>query len=263
MPSQMPVLFIGHGSPMNAIRDNVFTQKWREIGGRLPTPKAILCVSAHWYTPETRFSNLENPEQIYDMYGFPKSLYEYKYPAKGSPEMVEITRKLLKMESVIDNSWGIDHGTWSVLSKLYPKADIPVYQMSINSHLTIEAHYALGQKLKSLRALDVLIIGSGNVVHNLNHVNFNMLGGYPYAETFDAYVKAHISNRNIEKIIHYEQSGESSKQAFYTLEHYLPLIYALGASDEDDSLEVFNDQCVAGSLSMTSYLWRSIKKSQS
>lgn len=256
MSIQMPVLFIGHGSPMNAIEENVFTQKWREVGAILPKPKVILCVSAHWYTPKTRFSDLENPEQIYDMYGFPESLYEHKYPVKGSPEMVETTRALLEIESVIDNSWGIDHGTWSVLSNLYPKADIPVYQLSIDSNLSVEAHYELGKKLKPLRALGVLIIGSGNVVHNLNQVNFNMQEGYSYAETFDAYIKANISNRKIEQVIHYKNAGDSSKQAFYTLEHYLPLIYALGASNDDDELEVFNDQCVVGSLSMTSYLWK-------
>ena len=256
MSTQMPVLFIGHGSPMNAIEANIFTKKWREIGSELPRPKAILCISAHWYTRKTRFSDLENPEQIYDMYGFPEKLYQYKYPVKGTPEMARITQELLKIESVIDNSWGIDHGTWSVLSWLYPKADIPVYQMSIDANLTVEAHYKLGEKLKPLRALGVLIIGSGNVVHNLNKVDFNRADGYPYAETFDTYIKSNVMERKIEQVIHFENAGASSKEAFYTLEHYLPLIYALGASYDDDELEVFNDQCIMGSLSMTSYLWK-------
>ncbi len=256
MPNLMPVLFIGHGSPMNAIEENIFTQKWREVGTRLPTPRVILCISAHWYTPKTRFSDVQYPEQIYDMYGFPESLYRFKYSVMGAPKMVEVTRALLKNDSVIDNSWGIDHGTWSVLSKLYPKADIPVYQLSIDSNLSVEAHCKLGQKLKPLRELGVLIIGSGNVVHNLNHVNFNMAGGYPYAETFDAYVKTNLLERNVGQVIHFENAGDASKHAFYTLEHYLPLIYALGASNDADELEVFNDQCMAGSLSMTSYLWK-------
>ena len=256
MPNLMPVLFIGHGSPMNAIEENVFTQKWREVGAKLPKPRVILCISAHWYTPKTRFSDVQYPEQIYDMYGFPEVLYRFKYPVMGSPEMVEATRALLKNDSVIDNSWGIDHGTWSVLSKLYPKADVPVYQLSIDSNLSVEAHYKLGQKLKPLRELGVLIIGSGNVVHNLNHVNFNMEGGYPYAETFDAYIKTNLLKRNVEQVIHFENAGDASKHAFYTLEHYLPLIYALGASNDADELEVFNDQCMAGALSMTSYLWK-------
>jgi 4,5-DOPA dioxygenase extradiol len=254
--SRMPVLFIGHGSPMNAIEDNEFTRSWVSIGENLPKPKAILSVSAHWFIDGTRICDELHPKQIYDMYGFPRELYELQYPALGSPEYAHIAMSVLHKEVTVDNSWGIDHGTWSVLCHMFPKADIPVYQLSIDRRLDAESHYKLGQELSSLRDQGVLILGSGNVVHNLAKINWELEGGYPWAEEFDAYIKAAILEGNHQKVIHYEQSGKASEMAFFTPEHFNPLLYVLGATGENDKVEVFNDACILGSLSMTGYLFQ-------
>ncbi len=254
--SKMPVLFIGHGSPMNAIEDNEFTRIWVSIGENLPKPKAILSISAHWYTDGVRICDELHPKQIYDMYGFPRELYELKYPTLGSPEFAHITMDVLHREVTIDNSWGIDHGTWSVLCHMFPKADIPVYQLSIDRRLGPEEHYKLGQELCSLREQGVLILGSGNVVHNLAKINWELEGGYPWAEEFDHYIKEAILEGKHQKVIHYEQSGEACKMAFFTPEHYYPLLYVLGATEQSDTVKVFNDACVLGSLSMTGYLFQ-------
>lgn len=256
MSEKMPVLFIGHGSPMNAIEENEFTENWKRIGSELPIPKAILCVSAHWYTRKTRLSDALNPEQIYDMYGFPEKLYQYKYHAVGAPEWALKTQLLLIPKPVIDNSWGIDHGTWSVLAHLYPLADIPVYQLSIDYDLSISAHYELGKMLSTLRDQGILIIGSGNIVHNLGRVNWQKTDGYDYADTFDQYIIDNVQSRHIDNIIHFENVGDAAKLSFQTLEHYLPMVYALGASDDSDDLEIFNAKRIMGSLSMTSFIWR-------
>lgn len=255
MSEKMPVLFIGHGSPMNAIEENEFTLEWRRIAKELPKPKAILCISAHWYTRKIRLSDALNPNQIYDMYGFPEKLYQFKYPVLGAPEWAQKTRLLLSPESNIDNSWGIDHGTWSVLAHLYPEADIPVYQLSIDHDLSVLDHYKLGKKLSILRQEGILIIGSGNIVHNLSKVNWYKSDGYDYADTFDEYIIDNIKKRHTENIIHYENVGDGGKEAFQTLEHYLPMVYAFSASDESDRLEVFNAKRIMGSLSMTSFIW--------
>ncbi|MDF2484812.1 MAG: ligB2 [Herbinix sp.] len=253
--SKMPVLFVGHGSPMNAVEDNEFTRNWANLGTELPRPKAILSVSAHWYTAGTRICDALHPTQIYDMYGFPKELYELKYPVKGSPELAHTTKGLLTREVQIDNSWGIDHGSWSVLCRMFPEADIPVYQLSIDKSAAAATHYRIGQELSSLREQGVLILGSGNVVHNLSRVNWELEGGYPWAEEFDAYIKNAILGQHYDDVVQYERAGKSSEIAFYTPEHYYPLLYAIGATDADDKVSVYNDSCVLGSLSMTSYLF--------
>ncbi len=250
---KMPVLFVGHGSPMNAIEDNEFTRMWEVIGREIPKPKAILAVSAHWYTDGSRTSDDENPKLVYDMYGFPKALYEVEYPVKGSPELAESIRELVNHPVEIDNKWGIDHGTWSVLCKMYPEADIPVLQLSIDYNLPPEAHYKIGEKLKSLRAEGVLIFASGNIVHNLSLVNWNMEAEYPWAHEFDDYIKTKIEQGDFLAAVDYKSAGSCSEKAFYTPDHYYPLLYALGAAETGESVQVFNDKCVMGALSMTSY----------
>lgn len=253
---KMPVLFIGHGSPMNAIEANQFTEGWEKIASEIPRPKAILSISAHWYTDGTRITDSDQPRTVYDMYGFPHELYEVAYPAEGSPETARLTKGLIQKEVKIDNSWGCDHGTWSVLCRMYPKADIPVLQLSVDRFADAEAHFELGREIRALREKEVLIFGSGNVVHNLSRISWDMQGGYPWAGEFDNYVKEKISQRKYGDVIHYQSAGQAAKLAFTAPDHYAPLLYVLGASSEDDRLTVFNDSCTMGSLSMTSYLFR-------
>ena len=254
-PKRMPVLFAGHGSPMNAIEDNAFTREWRRIGGMIPRPRAILAVSAHWYGEDTRTSDAALPRMIYDMYGFLRPLYEVKYPAPGSPELAGQVKALLP-GTVTDNSWGIDHGTWSVLVHLFPNADIPVVQLSVDARKSPQAHVELGRALAPLRDEGVLILGSGNVVHNLHLIGWNVPGGFPWADTFDRYIRGHIEMRDFAAVADYRRAGESAEKAFFTPDHYFPLLYVLGASDSADSLTVFNDARVYGSISMTGYLFQ-------
>ncbi len=250
---KMPVLFIGHGSPMNAIEDNLFTDNWQQTALRLPRPRAILCISAHWYTHGTRIMDEDHPKMIYDMYGFPDELYRVQYKAEGAPLLAHETKKLMKRDVSIDNSWGYDHGAWSVLRRMFPAADIPVFQLSVDMNADAKTHFTIGQELKSLRDQGVLIVGSGNVVHNLGRINWNMKGGQPWAVEFDSYIIGKIRTREFDDVIHYESAGESSKLAFPTPDHFFPLLYVLGASDPDDRLTVFNDSCTMGSMSMTCF----------
>lgn len=255
MDKKMPVLFIGHGSPMNAIEDNEYTKKWEAIAEKIPRPKAILAVSAHWYTDGGRINDEAHPRVIYDMYGFPEELYKLKYSSPGAPERAHETKKLIKKDIKIDNSWGIDHGTWSVLCRMYPEANIPVYQLSVDKNAPAEEHYRIGQEIKELRQNGVLILGSGNVVHNLGRVNWDNKGGYDWAEEFDGYVKDNLIKREIDEVIHYERAGTSARLAVPTPDHFYPLLYTLGAADGEDKLTVFNNSCVLGSLSMTCYMF--------
>jgi len=251
---KMPVLFIGHGSPMNAIEENEFTQVWKKIAEKIPQPKAILSISAHWYTEGTRILDEINPKTTYDMYGFPKELYKIEYKSPGAPELAHFTKGLISKNVKTDNSWGYDHGTWSVLHVMYPKADIPVYQLSIDSSVNAEAHFNLGKELKLLREKGVLILGSGNVVHNLAKVNFSLKGGYDWAIDFDKYIKNKIVNKEYYDVINYSKAGKSAELAFWTPEHFYPLLHVLGASDNEDKIWVFNDSCTMGSISMSCYL---------
>lgn len=253
---RMPVIFVGHGSPMNAIEDNTFTKGWERMAAEIPKPKAILSVSAHWYTKGTRITDSIQPKLVYDMYGFPEELYKVVYPAKGAPELAQLTMGLIKREVKADNSWGYDHGTWSVLCKMYPEADIPVFQLSVDSQAEAEVHFTMGKELTSLREQGVLIVGSGNVVHNLSRINWEDEGGYPWAEDFDAYIKDRIIKREFQDVINYKNGGKSAALVFPTPEHYYPLLYVLGASGDEDKLSIFNDTCILGSLSMTSYLFK-------
>lgn len=252
--TKMPVLFVGHGSPMNAIEDNAFTRTWTEIAARIPKPEAILCVSAHWVTEGSRVCDEPSPKTVYDMYGFPQALYEVKYDSPGAPELAHILCDLAP-EVRIDNSWGIDHGTWSVLHVMYPNADIPLIQLSLDRNESRQYHFDLGQKLRALRDKGVLIMGSGNVVHNLGRINWDLNGGYSWAKEFDAYIKENIKHREFQNVVDYRKAGESAREAFYTTEHFDPLLYILGVSNEKDRLTVFNNECALGSLSMTGYLF--------
>ncbi len=252
---RMPALFVGHGSPMNAIEENPFVKEWRNLGEKLPKPKAILAISAHWFTEGTRINDSVEPKTIYDMYGFPEELYKIVYPAKGIPELAHQIIKMLDRNVTIDNAWGYDHGAWSVLHRMYPEADIPVLQLSIDKRATLKEHYEMGRQLASLREQGILILGSGNIVHNLARINWNLEGGYPWADEFDTYIQEHILKRIDEKVVDYHLAGTCSTLAFTTLEHYAPIMYVLGASDKKDKVTIFNDSCVLGSLSMTGYLF--------
>jgi len=252
---RMPVLFVGHGSPMNAIEDNTFSREWRNVAARMPKPKAILSISAHWVTEGNRVNNLEQPKTVYDMYGFPQELYELVYTPPGSPELANQVISILGENTAIDNRWGIDHGTWSVLTHMFPDADVPVVQLSIDANATMEEQVQIGQKLKALRDQGVLILGSGNVVHNLALINWDNPEGEPWANEFDNYIKKNIQDRRFDKVADYRLAGPSSNKAFYTTEHFVPLLVVLGSSIPEDSIHIFNDQCIMGSMSMTSYLF--------
>ncbi len=250
---RMPVIFVGHGSPMNAIEENTFSAGWRQLGGELPRPKAILSVSAHWYTPGTRVMTQAEPEQIYDFYGFPKALYQVSYPAKGAPASAAKALELLGNVAVADETWGVDHGTWSVLKHLFPHADIPVFQLSIDRSQPAAFHYHLGEQLRPLRDQGILILGTGNVVHSFRGASFEMEKGHPWAYEFDDYIHQCITTENHTGVIHYEQAGPSAQRAFETPDHYYPLLYSLGASTPEDQINVFNRECVYGGFSMTGY----------
>lgn len=250
---RLPALFIGHGSPMNAVEDNEYTRGWEALGRSLPRPEKILCVSAHWFTAGTLLTGGERPGMIYDMYGFPDELYRIVYPAPGSPETAARARGLLGDSARIDPGRGFDHGAWSVLRRMYPKADIPLVLLSIDARAPMERHLAMGRALAPLRDEGVLIVGSGNVVHNLGLVDWRLSGGFAWAEEFDGYIRQAVLNRDIDSVLRYRQAGQSAALAFRTVEHFVPLLYALGASDERDAITVFNEGCLLGSLSMTGY----------
>jgi len=252
---KMPLLFVGHGSPMNALGENEYSRNWANVASTIPKPEAILSISAHWCTDGSRITDAINPKMVYDMYGFPEELYKIEYKAKGSPELAHLTKSLINRDVKIDNSWGYDHGTWSVLCKMYPEADIPVYQLSVDSHASAETHFQIGQQISALREKGVLILGSGNVVHNLSKIGWGMEGGHPWAVEFDNYIKDNIIKKQYQDVINYKKAGQSSELAFYTSEHFDPLLYILGASNEEDKLSIFNDSCTMGSLSMTCYLF--------
>jgi 4,5-DOPA dioxygenase extradiol len=252
---KMPVLFVGHGNPMNAIEDNRYSRGWIEIAKKIPRPEAILSVSAHWYTEGTRISDAEKPETVYDMYGFPEELYQVRYDAPGAPWLARQIKGLLSEAVETDNSWGIDHGTWSVLHRMYPEADIPVVQLSVDSLTSFDAHFRIGRELSSLREKGVLIMGSGNVVHNLGMAKWGMESGFSWADEFDLYIRDCVASRRFEDVINYGSAGKSAEMAFFTPEHFYPLLYVLGASTEGDKLTIFNESRTMGAISMTSYLF--------
>ena len=251
----MPVVFAGHGSPMNAIEKNEFTEGWKKIADTIPRPKVILAISAHWTTKGTKVSTVDHPETIHDFYGFPKELYDIQYSVKGSKEFALKTLELLDGAGAADKSWGLDHGTWSVLRIMYPEADIPVFQLSIDLQSSPQNIFSIGKKLKSLREEGVLIIGSGNIVHNLGIIDFSRNDGYEWAQEFNEYINAHVERRDFGKILNYRELGGIARLSVPTTEHFYPLIYILGLTDKNDKLTIYNDAYVAGSLSMTSYVF--------
>lgn len=250
----MPVVFIGHGSPMNIIEDNQFTSSWRQIAASIPKPKAILVISAHWFTNGSYLLTAHYPTTIYDFYGFPDELYKIEYPAPGAPDLAHRVGKLIGNHG-IDSTRGLDHGAWSVLKIMYPDADIPVTQLSVDQSCDTRAIFSLGEKLRPLREDGVLILSSGNVVHNLSLIDFSMQGGFLWADEFDLYIRQSLQDKAYERVIDYTKAGESAKYAFFTPDHFYPLIYALGAANPDDNLKIYNDSRIYGSLSMTSYVF--------
>jgi len=253
----MPVLFIGHGSPMNAIEENEFVDGWREAGKLLPRPNAILCVSAHWETRGTSVTAMEKPLTIHDFGGFPQELFEVQYPANGSPELAKEVKSIItKAEAGLDEKWGLDHGCWSVLRRLYPDADIPVVQLSLDYSKPAQYHYDIAGELLSLRKKGILIIGSGNMVHNLRLVDWNNMDtpgvGYEWALEANEKMKKFILSNDFKALIDYPSQGKAFDLAIPTPEHFLPLLYALALKQENDKVSFFNDKPVGGSLTMTS-----------
>jgi 4,5-DOPA dioxygenase extradiol len=254
---KMPVFFIGHGSPMNAIEENEFVREWIEIGKSLPWPNAILCISAHWETRGTFVTAMEKPTTIHDFGGFPRALFDVQYPAPGSPELARETKSIIKKTEVgLDDKWGLDHGTWTVIKHLYPEADVPVIQLSLDYYQTPQYHYDLAKELASLRNKGVLIIGSGNMVHNLGMVDWGKLNtdnyGYDWAQEAREKMKNYIVNGDHQSLINYKSQGRAFKLSIPTPEHFLPLLYALALREEGEKVSFFNDKTVAGSLAMTS-----------
>lgn len=255
--SKMPVLFVGHGSPMNGIENNDFSNAWELTGKELPVPKAVLVISAHWLTSGTRITAMDHPKTIHDFGGFPRALYEVQYPAPGDPHLAAETRDLVKSAQVsLDHEWGLDHGTWTVVRRMYPDANIPVLQLSIDYGKPAEWHYNLGKELASLRKKGVLIIGSGNMIHNLGMVAWDKLDtpgyGYDWAIEMHALFREKIQAGDHQALIRYESLHPSAKLAIPTPDHYYPLMYILGLQDKAEAPVFFNDQLVAGSLNMTS-----------
>lgn len=264
---KMPVLFIGHGSPMNAIEDNEFNKKWNQIAKDFPKPKAVLCISAHWLTKGSMVTAAPQLKTIHDFGGFPKELFAVQYPAPGMPDLAKTTKNLIKSTDVVlDHDWGFDHGSWSVVKNMYPNADVPMIQLSIDYYKQGSYHYELGQQLQSLRKKGVLILGSGNMVHNLRMIRipagsdpslgFNVNYGFDWALEMNEVFKKHISDKNHKPLFNYKTLHKDAELAVPTPDHYWPLIYSLGATDPKDEITFFNDKAVAGSLTMTSVIFK-------
>jgi 4,5-DOPA dioxygenase extradiol len=251
---KMPALFVGHGSPMNAIEDNEFSRAWAEVGRALPRPGAILCISAHWETYGTLVTGMERPETIHDFGGFPPALYAMRYPAPGSPELARLTQAIVQKTQVrLDQTWGLDHGTWSVLCRMFPDADIPVIQLSLDQTQAPEFHYALGKELRVLRNKGVLIVGSGNIVHNLRVAVFQDKA-YDWAVEFDEIARKLIVSGDHDPLVAYQNLGQAARLSIPTNEHYLPLLYILALQDKQEPIRFFAERVTLGSISMRSLL---------
>jgi len=251
---RMPALFIGHGSPMNAIEDNAATRGWRDVAARLPRPRAILCVSAHWESRGVFACASAKPKTIHDFYGFPQSLYDVSYPAPGDPVLARRLGEIVKSVPVrATDEWGLDHGAWSVLHVMYPDADIPTLQLSIDTAQPGAFHYALGRELGALRDEGVLILGSGNIVHNLRLLNFRDPTAPDWVRRIDATARRHIENGVHADLIDWRSLDPQIALAVPTPEHYLPLLYTLGTKRDDDDVRVFNDELFS-TISMTSVI---------
>ncbi len=253
---KMPVLFLGHGSPMNAIEENEFVTGFRKVGSEIQRPNAVLCISAHWETQGTFVTAMQMPRTIHDFGGFPQALFDVQYPAPGSPELAKETKSLVKKTEVgLDEKWGLDHGAWSVIKHLYPDADVPVIQMSLDYRQTAQWHYELAKELTALRRKGVLIVGSGNMVHNLGMVEWKRLNetfGYDWAIEANEKMKSSIQSGDHEPLINFRSQGKAFELAIPTPEHYLPLLYSLALQEKGEEVSLFNDRAVAGALTMTS-----------
>lgn len=253
----LPAYFIGHGSPMNGIENNSFSQSWAQIGKEYPTPNAVLVVSAHWLTRGTYITAMEHPKTIHDFGGFPQKLFDVQYPAPGNPSLALDTAKLVTSTKVeLDHEWGLDHGVWTVVRHMYPDANIPVLQLSIDYGKPAQFHYDLGKELLALRKKGVLVIGSGNMVHNLGAVAWDKLNepeyGYDWAIEMNTIFKDKISKVDVKSLIDYTKLHKASSLAIPTPDHYFPLLYTLGLQTQKDTITFFNDKAVGGSLTMTS-----------
>jgi 4,5-DOPA dioxygenase extradiol len=253
----MPALFVGHGSPMNGIEDNDFSRRWAKIAQEIPEPKAVLVVSAHWLSEGTKVTAMDFPKTIHDFGGFPQELFDVQYPAPGSKLVANETVSLLhSVHAELDHDWGLDHGAWAVVRNMYPKANIPILQLSIDYNLGPQAHYDLAKELFSLRKKGVLILGSGNMVHNLQMVAWDRLSipgfGFDWADELNTKFKKLIENGDHQALINYQRISKDINLAIPTLEHYLPLIYTLAIQAKNEEVSFFNDMAVGGSLTMTS-----------
>ena len=253
----MPVLFIGHGSPMNGIEDTAFSRRWSQMAKEIPTPKAVLVVSAHWFTKGTKITAMDFPKTIHDFGGFPQELFDVQYPAPGNPVLAKETAELLHSANVeFDHDWGLDHGAWTIIRHMYPEANIPVLQLSIDYTKGPQYHYDLAKELNVLRKKGVLIIGSGNMVHNLRMVAWDRLNdpeyAYDWAIQMNNKFKELIQAGDHKPLINYSSLGKEAMLAIPTPEHYLPLMYTLGLKSSKDDVSFFNDKAVGGSLTMTS-----------
>jgi 4,5-DOPA dioxygenase extradiol len=254
---RMPVLFVGHGNPMNAIDETPFAAAWREVATRLPRPRAILCVSAHWETEGAFVTSMPHPRTIHDFYGFPGELYRVSYPAPGSPELAETICGLVRSTAVRPDetfSWGLDHGAWSVLRRMYPAADIPAVQLSLDRTRPPRFHYELARELLPLRQQGVLIVGSGNLVHNLRMLQWDAEQPYPWAAEFDRLATELVLAGEHDRLVDYPALGEAARLAIPTNEHYLPLLYALALREAGEEAGFFAEGIVYGSISMRSLL---------
>jgi 4,5-DOPA dioxygenase extradiol len=249
-----PVLFVGHGSPMNAIEQNEFTNGWQNVSRNLPKPAAILCISAHWETKGTFVTAMEKPSTIHDFGGFPQQLFDVQYPAPGSPELAAETQNLIEKTAVgLDNSWGLDHGAWSVIKHFFPEADVPVIQLSLDYRQDAQYHYDLGKQLAALRNKGILIVGSGNMVHNLRMIDWQKPdAGYDWALEANSKFKQLISSDDHKQLINYQNLGREIELSVPSPDHYLPLLYTLALKTDKEEVSFFNDKSVMGSISMTS-----------
>ncbi len=255
---RMPVLFIGHGSPMNAIENNSFSLRWKLLAKEIPTPTAVICISAHWLTQGTKITAMDFPATIHDFGGFPQALFDVQYNAPGNRKLAEETKNLIHTTNVeLNHEWGLDHGTWSVVKQMYPLANIPILQLSIDYYQKPQYHYNLAKELAQLRNKGVLIIGSGNMVHNLRMVDFARINdaegyGFDWALELNELFKKNIIEGNHKALIEYESLHPAAKLAIPTPDHYLPLLYSLALQKNNENISFFNDKTVGGSLTMTS-----------
>ncbi|RJF97418.1 4,5-DOPA dioxygenase extradiol [Noviherbaspirillum saxi] len=249
--THMPAIFFGHGSPMNALDDNAYTQAWTRLGQSIPKPKAILAISAHWYTEGTAITAMERPPTIHDFGGFPQALFDIRYPAPGDPALARRVQALLDPVPVqLDHAWGLDHGTWSVLVKAYPQADVPVVQLSIDATRPNDFHFELGRQLSALRDEGVLLIASGDVVHNLRAMRRGATGSYDWAERFNQQVRDALLQGDNAKLVDYASWGSDAMLSVPTPEHFLPLLYIAGARRDDEAVSIAVDGIELGSISM-------------